>query len=109
MNWKEFKRLNVKNYLDYVKEIVEEENLDNYSRKRYITHRRFYLMYYLRQNTSMTLSEIGQLFKRDHASVLHGIRYHKLSEEINDHLYFKNIERIKNFLDQKENEIENEY
>ena len=105
MTWKEFKKEDSINYLPHVKEIIEEEKLQLPNRRRDIVHQRFFLMWYLRENTSMTLTEIGKLFWKDHATVIHAVEYHKTSIEINDSLYFKNIARIKNYFESIENEF----
>ena len=53
--------------------------LDRYdllkSRKRHIVLSRHLLHYALRTKTTMTLEAIGKLTERDHATVVHGVKY----------------------------------
>ena len=105
MDWIEYKKEDVIDYLPHVKQIIEEEKLDKPNRRRDIVHQRFFLMWYLRENTSMTLTEIGKLFLKDHSTVIHAVDYHFNSIDINDSLYFKNVERIKMYLEAIENEF----
>ena len=44
------------------------------SRTRDLAHPRQAAMLWLRNNTNLSLPEIGRLFDRDHTTVLHGIR-----------------------------------
>ena len=44
------------------------------SRTRDLVHPRQAAMLWLRNNTNLSLPEIGRLFDRDHTTVLHGIR-----------------------------------
>lgn len=61
----------------YIKEFVEEKTglkLDTKSRKRKIAEIRFVCFKLTKELTKNTLSSIGEPYKRDHASVLHGIK-----------------------------------
>jgi chromosomal replication initiation ATPase DnaA len=57
-----------------VKELIAEYDLARNCRKREIVYRRQLLIWYLCYNTKMTLSEIGQMFGKDHATVIHSKR-----------------------------------
>lgn len=57
-----------------VKELIAQYDLARNCRKREIVTRRQLLCWYLRNNTKMTLSDIGQMFGQDHATVVHAER-----------------------------------
>lgn len=57
-----------------VKDLISEYDLARNCRKREIVYRRQLLMWYLCQNTKMTLFEIGQMFGKDHATVINSRR-----------------------------------
>jgi len=60
-----------------IKEIIAEFKLDKPSRKREIVYKRYYLMNVLHCRSRLCLREIGELFNRDHSSVIHGLKEHK--------------------------------
>ena len=53
---------------------IIENDLDTNSRKRESAYQRWYLYEFLKNNTFLTLEEIGKLFDRDHSTVLHGLK-----------------------------------
>ena len=53
-------------------EVSEEEVLST-TRKRHIAYCRFACMKAVRENTFLSLLEIGRQFNRDHSTVMHGI------------------------------------
>jgi len=57
--------------IDQVKMIITLYGLNVKSRKREIVYGRQLVMWYLINNTKMTLTSIGKLFELDHATVLH--------------------------------------
>ena len=97
--WDEYKKEIAEGILPAVEQIIESEKLVIPNRTRHIAHQRFFIMWFLRRNTEMTLSQIGNLFKKDHATVIHGINYHDESIEINDEVYSKNVESVKGYLE----------
>jgi len=46
----------------------------------------------------MTLESIGELFNRDHATVIHGIKMYKTREELKDPYMNRDIAEYKEFL-----------
>lgn len=62
---------------DEIKELIEEFQLQSKSRKREIVYKRYYLMNLLYSTSGMSLSSIGEMFNRDHSTVIHAIREHK--------------------------------
>ena len=61
------------NRTDKAKEYIEELNLTTRSRQKYFTERRQIVCHVLREER-LTLSEIGKIIKRDHATVLWNLR-----------------------------------
>ena len=76
-----------------VKYLIKEFSLDVQSRSQALVYQRFYLYYELRKNC--TLQEIGEIFGKDHASVLHGIKMHEAWSLVNDKEYLMIIAQIK--------------
>ena len=76
-----------------VKYLIKEFLLDTQSRSQALVYQRFYLYYELRKNC--TLQEIGEIFGKDHASVLHGIKMHEAWTLIGDKQYLSTIKAIK--------------
>jgi hypothetical protein len=76
--------------IEQVKEYIESEGLNGRSREQFYVFRRHYLCYALYRTQELTLGEIGNIFNRDHSTVLHSIRKHE--ELQNDKLYQKKIE-----------------
>jgi len=53
--------------------------LDSDSRKQNLRYKRIYLFKYLKKETDLSLTAIGKLFDRDHATVINGLeRYEEL-------------------------------
>ena len=69
--------------------LIQEHKLDSNSRKREKVHKRYYLMGVLYSMNCMTLTEIGESFKRDHATVIHGIKQHNKWWHMKDQLYYR--------------------
>jgi len=49
------------------------------SRERRIVETRRMIWGYLRENTPMTLNELGELFNRDHCSAIHSVSKHRVA------------------------------
>lgn len=67
-------------------EYIQEKKLDTKDRYRSLTYRRFFLFDILRKK-GLTLYQIAELFNKDHATVLYGIKMHKLFTSQNDAIY----------------------
>lgn len=52
---------------------VQMKELTGTRGKQNISFSRHVCMYFLREETSLTYTEIGKLFKRDHTSSMHGV------------------------------------
>jgi chromosomal replication initiation ATPase DnaA len=101
MNYKDYKNSRAGAIISAVREIIEIERINTKNRSHHKVHKRFFLMWYLRENTEMSLDAIGGLFNKDHATVLHGIKKHYEFTEYNDSVYLINHEGIKQFLNKK--------
>ena len=76
------------NKLDTIKNIIELNELDSKSRKRDKVYKRFYLYNELRSMPEFkSLEWIGDMFNRDHSSVVHGLSTHDILIEMKDVMY----------------------
>lgn len=77
--------------LDDIKYLVEREigvDLSIQSRRRHLVYARFIFFKLARDNTRYSLSDIGRLINKDHASVLHGIKqFDNVIREYEDELF----------------------
>lgn len=81
-------------FIQNVIEVVDRHDLKKVSRKQEIIYPRYYI-YSLLRDAKYSLSAIGRIFGKDHATVLHGIRMHKLFTRQNDKVYEMLIEQVK--------------
>ena len=72
--------------IESILNLIKEDNLVSRSRKRELVHKRIYLYVILRKN-GYTLKEIGDLFQRSHATVIHGINNYKTFKKTGDSLF----------------------
>jgi DNA-binding transcriptional MerR regulator len=82
--------------IEQIKKYIQDENLNEKSREHFYVFRRHYLCWFLYQSNELTLSQIGRMFNRHHATVLHSIRKHK--ELKNDKLYRRITETCQNLM-----------
>lgn len=87
------------NQFDKIKELIKRDKLYSPNREHERVYRRAFLMNELR-STGMTLKDVGAMFKRDHATVLHSIRTHEWMTSTNDKLYAECIDEYRFLLDQ---------
>jgi hypothetical protein len=91
--------------IENVKELIERYKLDQKNRKRELIYIRSILYTQLR-NEKWTLAQIGKLFNKDHATILHGLRCYQENIKYQD---FKDINtRIEQELNLATQEIEPE-
>jgi len=83
-----------KDFIQNVIEVVEKHDLKKVSRKQEIIYPRYYI-YSLLRDAKYSLSAIGRIFNKDHASVLHGIKMHKLYTKNKDKVYEMLTEQVK--------------
>lgn len=96
-------KLLIMNQLNKIQELIQRDRLSSPKRDHELVYRRAYLMQELR-SSGMTLKEIGQMFKRDHATVLHSIRTHEWLASTNDKLYMDCTAEYRFILDQVDRE-----
>ena len=80
----------MENSIDKVKEVIEKDGLVTNSRYRTFLDRRSYLYAMLNKN-GMSLVEIGRLFKKNHATIINGIKKHHAYTRFKDELYLHNV------------------
>lgn len=74
-----------------IKEIIQRDGLGTKCRKQVNNMRRRYLMASLRA-LDMPYKVVGEMFNRDHATVIHNIRQHNWSIESGDSYYITVIQ-----------------
>ena len=84
-----------------VQEIIEVENMTYRNRTQNKVYQRYYLFNYLRENTTLSLTAIGKMFMKDHATVINGINRHTDFIEYNDKKYIQDVAGIKQYLDEE--------
>jgi len=100
MTYKDYKNQN--DYEAKVREIISIEGLKKQNRKQYIVHQRYFLMDFLRKNSKLSLTDIGLMFDRNHATVINGLSQHENLTRFKDNVYKDNVRNIKDFLELKE-------
>ncbi len=68
-----FKQIEMENKTTKVKDYITAQGLDGSSRRRELVDKRTYLVKYLRDQGE-TLKSIGELFNRNHATVIHALK-----------------------------------
>ena len=81
-----------------IKQLIEKDALASQSQRQVHVHKRHYLFYLLKERVGMTLEAIGELFNRDHATVIHGIKTYKTRVEMKDPYMNRDIAEYKEFL-----------
>lgn len=74
------------NQFEKIKELIKRDKLNSKNRVHENVYKRAYLMNELR-SSGMNLIEIGKMFNRDHATVIHNLRTHEWMTSTNDKLY----------------------
>ena len=83
----------MKEEIDFLKLQIKKYQLATNSRNRAYVYKRYYVMYRLNK-CKLTLSEIGRLMNRHHATVIHGIRMHRRWTRMQDKVYLHEIEPL---------------
>lgn len=81
-----------------VEKIIKEERLDTRNKSENYVMKRHYLMHFIRENTSLSLAEIGRLFNKHHSSVIWGLENHKTMTQVKDKKYKFYTEHVKGYL-----------
>ncbi len=79
--------------LKFLKEQIIKYKLATNSRNRAYVYKRYYVMYRLNK-CKLSLSEIGRLMNRHHATVIHGIRMHRRWSRMQDKVYLHEIDPL---------------
>jgi hypothetical protein len=79
--------------IELVNIVVSELEIGN-SRKRNFTDQRSALYNYLFYVHKMTKTDIGIVFNKDHATVLHGLKHYENMKQIKDSLFLLNIGKV---------------
>ena len=79
--------------IKFLKEQIKKYQLDNNSRNRSYVYKRYYIMYRLNK-CNLSLSEIGRMLNRHHATVIHGIKMHRRWSRQQDKVYLHEIESL---------------
>lgn len=82
--------------LDNIRFLIKKYDLDTTSRLREKAYRRFFM--YDQLYPMMTLSKIGELFNRDHSTVLKGIQEARNFASANDKYYLDMVRDIRHDL-----------
>jgi len=91
------------NQFDKIKELIKRDKLSTKDRTHELVYRRAFLMQELR-SSGMTLKEVGSMFKRDHATVIHSLRTHQWMTSTNDKFYAECIAEYQFLLDHVDRE-----
>ena len=107
MGWTEYIIEHTDSKLDKVKEIIEAEQLGSKTRIHSFAHKRYYIMNYLRTETSLSQTKIGEMLGgRDHSTVFHGVQKHNQFMDWKDKVYLRDIENIRNYLEEPHTKME---
>ena len=79
--------------MEEILKYIEDNNLKARHRYRKYSYKRFYL-YNLLRNEGFTLYDIANMFDRDHASVIYGIKTHKDLISVKDKLYLDHVDEL---------------
>jgi hypothetical protein len=91
------------NQFEKIQELIKRDKLSSKDRTHELVYRRAFLMHELR-SSGMTLKDIGSMFKRDHATVLHSLRTHEWMTNTKDKLYAECIAEYQFLLDHVDRE-----
>jgi hypothetical protein len=84
--------------IDKILEFIEKDGLTKNKRDRHLVDKRSF-MYNALRTEGYTLQKIGEIFGKNHATILNGIKKHKLFTKHNDYNYDKNTKEYREYLD----------
>ena len=79
--------------LNFLKSQITKYQLDTDSRNRAYVYKRYYVMYRLNK-CKVSLTQIGKMLNRHHATVIHGIRMHRRWSRQLDKVYLHEIDPL---------------
>ena len=77
----------------FLKEQITKYKLDTNSRNRSYVYKRYYVMYRLNK-CKVSLTQIGKMLNRHHATVIHGIKMHRRWSRQQDKVYLHEIDSL---------------
>lgn len=89
----------------FLLKLIEKYSLANQNRQEQECYKRYYL-YYLLSKTGMGCSSIGRSFKKDHASVIYGLKQHKKWYRMKDERYMDTIKILMDEITMFENNMQ---
>ena len=98
-NAKSKKKLSVEDFRKVYEIILEDYKLTDYAdgRRADVVCIRQAIMKIARNRTQMTLKQIGEIWKKDHSTVIHGLRRVNNAYDTNDELYLDWESEIYNY------------
>ena len=87
-------------FMSNVYDIIEKYKLTRRDRHQAIIYKRYYLYHQLHM-AKLSLSHIGLLFNKDHATVIHGLKMHKMYMKSKDAIYLHHVQPVIDDLDHK--------
>lgn len=88
----------MKNKIALIHELIESYNLKDKTRERATLYKRYYLYNELR-GCGFSLTNIGEIFGKNHATIIHGLRVHKDLTSYRDEDYRNEVHQLKEYLD----------
>jgi hypothetical protein len=82
-------------FLNSIMLLIEEDGLNTPSRSPKLNHKRYYLFNKMRER-GLSLQKIGEYFNRNHSTIIHGIKMHKIFLVTRDKIYLKDTEEYDN-------------
>ena len=79
--------------LNFLKSQIAKYQLDTDCRNRAYVYKRYYVMYRLNK-CKVSLTQIGKMLNRHHATVIHGIRMHRRWSRQLDKVYLHEVEPL---------------
>jgi len=79
--------------IEFLKQQIQKYHLDTNSRHRSFVYKRYYVMYRLNK-CKVSLTQIGKMLNRHHATVIYGIRMHRRWSRMQDIVYLNEIEPL---------------
>lgn len=88
----------MKNRIAIIHELIEKYDLTNKCRDRSLIYKRAFLYNELR-TSGFSLTQIGQIFGKHHATIIHGLRVHRDLNSYRDEDYKNEIYQLKEYLE----------
>lgn len=89
----------------FIISLIAKYDLATKNRQEQECYKRYYL-YYLLSKTGMGWSAIGRAFKKDHATVIYGIKQHKKWYKLKDQRYMSCIKQLMDEVLMFENDLQ---